>query len=466
MSAQTDLQARSLAAVWHPCTQMARAAVVPPLPIARGVGAWLYDVDGKRYFDANSSWWVNLFGHSDAGINTAIKQQLDTLPHVMLAGCTHAPAVELAEKLSALTGGNLGHTFFASDGASAVEIALKMSFHSWRNLGQADKKEFICLKHGYHGETIGALAVTDVAVFRDAYDPLLMRAHVALSPDSRLGPEQEALALADLRRVLTERRGLVAALIIEPLVQCAAGMAMHEPSYLRAVRALCDEFDVHLIADEIAVGCGRSGTFFAFEQADLEIAGPSQDFQSPSGGGPRIGGPGGSHQRWPDFVTLSKGISGGTLPLSLVLTTEKVFQSFWSDEVGRGFLHSHSYTGNALACAAANAVLDRFAQGDVLGQNRVQARLLADAFAPLKNDPRVEHLRQRGMILAFDVKAPGERRLVNFAERFHLAARTRELLIRPIGNTVYLMPPYLIDAATASFLFDAVMATLNDVAAC
>jgi len=435
MSAQTDLQARSLAAVWHPCTQMARAAVVPPLPIARGEGAWLFDVEGRRYFDANSSWWVNLFGHSDARIKAAIKQQLDTLPHVMLAGCTHAPAVELAEKLSALTGGNLGHTFFASDGASAVEIALKMSFHSWRNLGRADKKEFVCLKHGYHGETIGALAVTDVAVFRDAYDPLLMRAHVALSPDSRLGPEQEGKALADLRRVLTERRGFVAAVIIEPLVQCAAGMAMHEPSYLRAVRALCDEFDVHLIADEIAVGCGRSGTFFAFEQAQAG---------------------------WPDFVTLSKGISGGTLPLSLVLTTEKVFQSFWSDDVGRGFLHSHSYTGNALACAAANAVLDHFAEGDVLAQNRVQAQLMADAFAPLKDDPRVEHLRQRGMILAFDVKAPGAR----FAERFHLAARKRELLIRPIGGTVYLMPPYLIDAATATFLFDAVMATLNDVAAC
>ena len=433
MSAQTDLQARSLAAVWHPCTQMARAAVVPPLPIARGEGAWLYDVEGRRYFDANSSWWVNLFGHSDGAIIDAIKRQLDTLPHVMLAGCTHAPAVELAEKLSALTGGNLGHTFFASDGASAVEIALKRSFHSWRNLGLVDKKEFVCLRHGYHGETIGALAVTDVAVFRDAYDPLLMRAHVVESPDSRLGPEQAALALADLRRVLTERQGFVAAVIVEPLVQCAAGMAMHEPSYLRAVRALCDEFEVHLIADEIAVGCGRSGTFFAFEQAEAG---------------------------WPDFVTLSKGISGGTLPLSLVLTTEKVFQTFWSDEVGRGFLHSHSYTGNALACAAANAVLDRFAQGDVLAKNRVQAQLLADAFAPLKADPRIEHLRQRGMILAFDLKAPGER----FAERFHLAARERELLIRPIGGTVYLMPPYLIDAATAAFLFDAVMATLNDVA--
>jgi adenosylmethionine-8-amino-7-oxononanoate aminotransferase len=432
-----NLASRSLAAVWHPCTQMARAAVVPPLPIARGEGPWLFDTSGQRYFDANSSWWVNLFGHCDAGINQAIKQQLDTLPHVMLAGCTHAPAVELAEKLSNLTGGALGHTFFASDGASAVEIALKMSFHSWRNRGLLDKREFICLRHGYHGETIGALAVTDVAVFRDAYDPLLMRAHVVASPDSRLGLAQEALALEDLRRVLTERRGHVAALIIEPLVQCAAGMAMHEPSYLRGVRALCDEFDVHLIADEIAVGCGRSGTFFAWEQSFVA----------------------GEDPRWPDFVTLSKGISGGTLPLSLVLSTEEVYQSFWSDDVARGFLHSHSYTGNALACAAANAVLDRFANAHVLANNRQQAALLAQAFAPFARDARVAHLRQRGMILAFDVLQPGLR----FAERFHLAARKRELLIRPIGATVYLMPPYCIDEATAQFLFDAVSATLQEV---
>ncbi|OYY85738.1 MAG: adenosylmethionine--8-amino-7-oxononanoate aminotransferase BioA [Acidovorax sp. 28-64-14] len=387
---------------------MARAAVTPPLAIARGEGPWLFDLEGRRYFDANSSWWVNLFGHSDAGIRAAITHQLETLPHVMLAGCTHAPAVELAEKLSALTGGALGHAFFASDGASAVEIALKMSFHSWSNRGQA------------------------VAVFRDAYDPLLMRAHIVDSPDARQGPGSEARALADLRRVLTARRGHVAALIIEPLVQCAAGMAMHEPSYLRAVRALCDEFDIHLIADEIAVGCGRSGTFFAFEQGECG---------------------------WPDFITLSKGISGGTLPLSLVLTTETVYQSFWSEQVGRGFLHSHSYTGNALACAAANAVLDRFAADQVLEKNRVQAGLLAEAFAPLATDPRVHHLRQRGMILAFDVREPGER----FAERFHLAARAHELLIRPIGATVYLMPPYLIDAPAAQFLFQAVMATLSEV---
>lgn len=424
------LAQRSLAAVWHPCTQMARAQQVPPLPMARGEGPWLFDTAGQRYFDANSSWWVNLFGHADPELNAAIKHQLDTLPHVMLAGCTHEPAVRLAERLSARTSGALGHVFFASDGASAVEIALKQSFHSWRNLGQTQRREFICLKNGYHGETIGALAVTDVAIFRDAYDPLLMRAHIVESPDSRLSNED--VALAHLRELLNERGDQIAALIVEPLVQGAAGMVMHSSEYLRKVRALTREFGIHLIADEIAVGCGRTGTFFAWEQVDTE--------------------------QWPDFITLSKGITGGTLPLSLVLTTEAVYQTFWSEDVSRGFLHSHSYTGNALACAAANAVLDRFDAGQI-DTNRIQAAELAKAFASLADHPRVKNFRQRGMILAFDVMEPGER----FSERFHLAARNHELLIRPIGATVYLMPPYVIDQPSAHFLADAVNATLNEV---
>lgn len=433
-------QQRSLRSVWHPCTQMQRAAAVPPLPIARGEGAWLIDHEGHRYFDATSSWWVNLFGHADARINAALKDQLDRLPHVMLAGCTHAPAVELAERLSALTGGVLGHCFFASDGASAVEIALKMSFHHWRNLGRSDKQEFVCLRQGYHGETLGALAVTDVAVFRDAYDPLLMRAHQVMSPDARqAGPGETAAdvatrAVAELEALFESRHDHIAALIIEPLVQGAAGMAMHDATYLRTVRALCDRYEVSLIADEIAVGCGRTGTFFACEQAGI----------------------------WPDFVCLSKGISGGTLPLSLVMTRDEIYEAFLDDDVARGFLHSHSYTGNALACRAALAVLDRFEEDDVLQRNRQRAVALTSALSPLQKDPRVEHFRQRGMIWAFDVREAfvGER----FAERFHLAGRERELLIRPIGRTVYLMPPYVLDDELAAWLAQRVMATLDATA--
>ncbi|WP_296500333.1 adenosylmethionine--8-amino-7-oxononanoate transaminase [Rhodoferax sp.] len=440
-----SLAERSLAAVWHPCTQMQRAATVPPLAIARGEGPWLFDDTGRRYFDTSSSWWVNLFGHADARLNAALKDQLDTLAHVMLAGCTHAPAVELAERLSALTGGVLGHCFFASDGASAVEIALKMSFHHWRNRGRPSKREFVCLRQGYHGETLGALAVTDVAVFRDAYDPLLMRSHQVMSPDARQAVADETAldvalrAAAELQALLASRHEHIAALILEPLVQGATGMALYDPAYLRAVRALCDQYEVTLIADEIAVGCGRTGTFFAFEQAALP-------------GEPAI---------WPDLLCLSKGISGGYLPLSLVLSRDSIFEAFLDDDVARGFLHSHSYTGNALACRAALAVLDRFEQDDVLRNNRQRAAALTAALAPLASDPRIEHFRQLGMIWAFDVREPliGPR----FAERFHLAGRERELLIRPIGRTVYLMPPYVLDDALSQWLADRLLATLNDV---
>lgn len=411
---------------------MQRAQQVPPLPMVRGEGPWLWDAHGQRYFDANSSWWVNLFGHSDTRLRAAIRQQLDTLPHVMLAGCTHEPAVRLAERLSARTGGALGHVFFASDGASAVEIALKQSFHSWRNQGQRQRNEFVCLRNGYHGETIGALSVTDVAIFKDAYAPLLMRAHCVESPDSRL--ENETAALAALEQLLDERGASIAALIVEPLVQGAAGMVMHSPFYLHQVRAMTRAFGVHLIADEIAVGCGRTGSFFAWEQVD-----PNS---------------------WPDFITLSKGITGGTLPLSLVLSTQAVFEAFLSDDVSRGFLHSHSYTGNALACAAANAVLDRFDEGQVQA-NQEQAHLLRQAFEHIRDHARVRHMRQQGTILAFDIAEAGAR----FSERFHLAARKQELLIRPIGNTVYVMPPYVLDEASAEFLAGAVASTLDEVIA-
>jgi adenosylmethionine-8-amino-7-oxononanoate aminotransferase len=450
--ANASWQQRSLRHVWHPCTQMQRAAELPPLPIARGQGPWLEDQEGRRYFDATSSWWVNLFGHADPGINAALKDQLDRLEHVMLAGCTHAPAVELAERLNALTGGVLGHSFFASDGASAVEIALKMSFHSWRNQGRGDKREFICLRHGYHGETLGALGVTDVALFRDTYDPLLMRSHVVMAPDARQGLPGTAAASGgehaaqvarraaqDLRALLERRHAHIAALIVEPLVQCAAGMAMHDPAYLREARALCSEFGVHLIADEIAVGCGRTGTFFAFEQAALP------------GGAPL----------WPDFMCLSKGLSGGYLPLSLVLSRHEVYESFLHDDVARGFLHSHSYTGNPLACRAALATLQRFEQQPVLAHNRERAAALSRALAPLQHDDRVEHWRQRGMVWAFDVRADqaGER----FSERFHMAGRAHGLLIRPIGRTVYLMPPYAFDAELAAWLGAQTRKTLDAV---
>ncbi|WAS53967.1 adenosylmethionine--8-amino-7-oxononanoate transaminase [Burkholderia ambifaria] len=436
--ATDDWVARSLRAVWHPCTQMKHHERLPLIPVARGAGVWLYDRDGRRYFDAISSWWVNLFGHANPDINAALKDQLDTLEHAMLAGCTHEPAIELAERLHVLTARTLGHAFFASDGASAVEIALKMSFHAWRNRGRADKREFVCVANSYHGETIGALGVTDVALFKDAYDPLIRNAHVVASPDARGAQPGETAAdvagraLDDVRRLFAERADRIAALIVEPLVQCAAGMAMHDPSYVRGLRALCDEFGVHLIADEIAVGCGRTGTFFACEQAGV----------------------------WPDFLCLSKGISGGYLPLSLVLTRDDVFEAFYDDDTTRGFLHSHSYTGNPLACRAAVATLDLFARDDVLAANARKSAAMRAALAPLDAHPRVRHLRERGTLFAFDVALDGDSAR-GFSRRFFERALERELLLRPIGTTVYLMPPYVMSDDDIAWLAQRTRDTLD-----
>lgn len=432
------LAARSRRAVWHPCTQMKHHERVPLLPIARARGAWLYDADGRRYLDGISSWWVNLFGHAHPAINAALAAQLDTLEHAMLAGCTHAPAVELAERLAARTDGTLGHAFFASDGASAVEIALKMSFHFWRNSGRSGKREFACVRHGYHGETLGALSVTDVPLFRDAYGPLLRQAHCVASPDARLALPGEsagdvaARALADVAALFESRGDAIAAMVVEPLVQCAAGMAMHDPAYLRGLRALCDRHGVHLIADEIAVGFGRTGTFFAHEQAGIR----------------------------PDFLCLSKGITGGYLPLSVVLSRDAIHQAFYDDDVARGFLHSHSYTGNPLACRAALATLDLFDSQDALAANQRRFDALAQALAGLAAHPRVAHLRRRGAILAFDAMidpaAGGD-----FARRYARHALDAGALLRPIGRTVYLMPPYILDDEEIALLAAATVQALD-----
>lgn len=427
-SLQTNWVERSLKSVWHPCTQMQHHESVPLVPVSHGRGAWLYDADGRRYLDAISSWWVNLFGHANPRINAALRDQLDLLEHAMLAGFTHEPVIALSEQLSARTGGVLGHCFYASDGASAVEIALKMSFHFWRNTGRSDKREFVCLKGSYHGETIGALAVTDVALFRDAYGPLLQQAHVIASPDARNAEAGETQAdvahraAQELEALLQQRADKIAAVIIEPLVQCATGMAMHDPVYLQEVRALCDKYQVHLIADEIAVGCGRTGTFFAFEQAENQAGAV-----------------------WPDFVCLSKGISGGYLPLSLVMTRDAIYEAFYDADVRRGFLHSHSYTGNPLACRAALATLAIFDEDKVIENNRERAAKLAKALAPLAAHSRVAHFRQRGMILAFDAVIDDAAAAATFSRRFFTEALQQELLMRPIGRTVYLMPPYILD---------------------
>lgn len=416
--APRDLAERSRRAVWHPCTQMKRHEHEPLLPIVRAEGPWLIDDRGRRHLDAVSSWWVNLFGHGHPRLREALAAQMATLDHVMLAGLTHEPVVALSEKLGALTG--LGHAFYGSDGASATEIALKMSAHSWRNRGRPAKCEFIGLTGGYHGETVGALSVTDIALFREAYAPLVRLSAALPSPDTRHAPpgvgaiEHARACAAALEAHLERHHERTAALILEPLVQCAAGLGMHDPEYLRLARALCDRFEVHLICDEIAVGFGRTGTMFAHQQAGIR----------------------------PDFICLSKGLTGGTLPLSAVLTTDAVYESFYDDRASRGFLHSHSYTGNPLACRAALTVLELFEASPVLEANRATAARLSALCEPLTRHPRVKASRQLGMLWAWDFDTTG---LAGFSGAYHLAAREQGLLLRPIGETLYFMPPYVLD---------------------
>jgi adenosylmethionine-8-amino-7-oxononanoate aminotransferase len=434
-SPNAQWQARSRASVWHPCTQMKQHERTPLVPIARAQGAWLYDHEGGRYLDGISSWWVNLFGHANPRINAAITAQLGEFAHVMLAGFTHRPVIELSERLAALAPPGLSHAFYASDGASATEIALKMSFHYWRQCGERDKSHYARLAGGYHGETIGALGVTDVALFRDAYAPLL-RSHPllpspALHPagDERVAAKAVDDALEALEAFLLQHGATTSALIVEPLVQGAVGMAMYDARYLRVARALTERHRVHLIADEIMTGFGRTGTMFACEQAGVT----------------------------PDFLCLSKGITGGYLPLSCVLGTDRVYDAFYDDDVARGFLHSHSYTGNALACRAALAVLDLFRDDDVIAANRATASRWRNIATPLAGHRRVRNFRQCGMIMAFE--ANDER--PDFGRWFAARALEREMLLRPIGNTVYFMPPYIVGDDDFALLVERTIAILD-----
>ena len=435
MSANARLAERSLRAVWHPCTQMKHHEALPVVPISRAQGVWLYDFEGRRILDAIGSWWVNLLGHGHPRINAALRAQLDSLEHVMLAGLTHEPAVELAERLARLAPRGLGHCSFGSDGASAVEIALKMSHQYWRNVGKSEKAEFVALTNGYHGETLGALSVTDIPLYRDCYAPLLQGSARVSSPDWRFARPGETPAECAARCALAleahlgRYAGRTAALIVEPLVQCAGGMAMHDPEYLRRAREICDRFEVLLIADEIAVGFGRTGTLFACEQASIV----------------------------PDLLCLSKGITGGYLPLSVVMAGEHVYRAFYDDRVERGFLHSHSYSGNPLACRAALAVLDVIEDESILARNRDTAACLNLRAEAIRLHPRVEHFRNTGMIWAFDVRDAGP----EFAREFARHALEAGVLLRPLGSTVYWMPPYAIEAAEIDFLIEVVSRLLD-----
>ncbi len=419
---------RDLRVVWHPCTQMKDHETLPLVPIARGEGPWLYDFDGRRYLDAISSWWVNLFGHCNPTINAALREQLGRLEHVILAGFTHEPVLELSERLVKLLPEGLTRCFYADNGSAGVEVAVKMSYHYWLNRGQPAKRRFITLSNSYHGETLGALSVGDVALYKQVYQPLLLDVITVPSPDCytrEQGEDWESHSrrmFAHMETALERHAHEVAAVIVEPLVQCAGGMRMYHPVWLSMLREACDRHGVHLIADEIAVGFGRTGTLFACEQASIR----------------------------PDFICLSKGLTSGYLPLSVVVTTEDVYEAFYDDYTKlSAFLHSHSFTGNPLACTAALATLDLFASEHVLERNRALATRMARAAAPLADHPGVGEVRQTGMILAIEmVRDRLGRQPFDWRERRGLRAYqhalSREVLLRPLGNVLYWMPPYVV----------------------
>lgn len=444
-------RSRDLAVLWHPCTQMAEHPhVLPLLPIAHGDGAWLVGRDGRRYLDAISSWWTNLFGHAEPRIAAAIARQAHSLEQVILAGCSHAPAVELAERLLALAPRQdgrapLAKVFYADNGSAGVEVALKMAFHWFVNRGETRRTKFVALENGYHGETIGALAVGDIPLYRRVYAPLLAEALFAPSPDAyRAGPGESAAQCAEraadaLRELLERHAGEVCALILEPRVQCAGGMRMHDPVYLQRARSLCDEHGVFLIADEIAVGFGRTGTLFACEQSAV----------------------------MPDLLCLSKGLTGGFLPLAAVLATQSIYDGFLGDSRERAFLHSHSYTGNPLACAAALASLAIFDSDDVLLRNRGTAASMAALAVPLGEHPHVADVRQAGMIVAFELARNGNRQTPfdpaqGIGLRAYRAALERGVLLRPLGDVLYWMPPYCVDDDQLALLAQVTCAAIDE----
>ncbi len=404
---------RDLEVIWHPCTQMKDHETLPLIPIKSGKGVYLYDFEGNSYIDAVSSWWVNLFGHANTLINDKIKAQLDTLEHVLLAGFTHEPAVELAHKLVKLTPKTLKKVFYVDNGSSAVEAALKMSYHYHLNLGKR-KPVFLSLTNSYHGETIGALSVGDVALYKETYAPLLIaNMQVPVPKDQSKSAAEDALQF--LESLLIEKSDEIAALIVEPLIQGAGGMHMYHPDYLNGARALTKKYDVHLIADEIMTGFGRTGKMFAFDHSDVS----------------------------PDFMTLSKGLTGGYLPLSVVMTTDEVYNAFYCDyNEHKAFLHSHSYTGNPLACAAALATLEIFENNDILSENEKKAVYIKEKLNAFGEFSNIKEIRQQGMVTAIELQGYDAKERIGL--RIYEYALTEGVLLRPLGNVIYFMPPYII----------------------
>jgi adenosylmethionine---8-amino-7-oxononanoate aminotransferase len=409
-----DLRTADHSFVWHPFTQQRGWVEEEPVIVERADGTTLIDVEGRRYIDGVSSLWCNVHGHRHPRIDAAVRAQLDRVAHTTMLGLSHRPAIELAERLIEIAPPGLTRVFFSDSGSTATEIALKMAFQYWRQQGEERRTKFVALRMAYHGDTIGSVSVGGIDLFHSLYRPLLFETLKAEPGDA-----------ADIERLLAENDGEVAAVIMEPLVQGAAGMLVHPEGYLRDVRALCDRHDVLLILDEVATGFGRTGRMFACEHEQVA----------------------------PDLLCLAKGITGGYLPLATTLATERIYEGFLGQfEEFRTFFHGHTYTGNPLACAAALATLDVFREERTLERLQPKVELLAELLEPIAAHPAVREVRRRGFMTGIElVDYPLD---VRMGHRVTLEARRRGAIIRPLGDVIVLMPPLSISHADLRRLVD------------
>ncbi len=419
-----ELMNEDLKYIWHPCTQMKDHEFLPITPIKKGEGVYLEDFDGNRYIDGISSWWVNILGHNNTFINDYIKKQIDTLEHVLLAGFTHEPAIKLAKKLVEITPEGLNKVFFADNGSTAVDIALKMSFQYYKNKGLT-KPYFVSLENSYHGESIAALSISDMGLYKDVYDEILIKSLKTSSPKDQ-SEEESKRALIELEILLKERAHEISAVIVEPLVQCAGSMSMYSPSYLVGLRKLCTQYDVLFIADEIAVGFGRTGKLFACEHANVS----------------------------PDLMLLSKGLTGGYLPLSVVMIPDFIYDEFYSDysNYKRAFLHSNSYTGNALCCSAALGTIEYLETNDIINNNQEKIKFINEELQKFKTLKNVKEIRQTGMIAAVELQGyKSEDRIGLEVYKYGL---DNGVLLRPLAHIIYFMPPYVISKKEIKKMMD------------
>ena len=439
---------KDLEYIWHPCSQMKDYEELKPIVIKKGEGVYLYDIEGNKYLDVISSWWCNLLGHCNPTINKAVKEQIDKLEHVIFANFTHTQAIRLCERLAKILPQGLCKFNFTDNGSSAIEAAMKVSFQYHQQTGNPQKTKFMALTDAYHGETIGALSAGDCDLYTKLYKPILMDIKKVKAPDCYRCPygknrdncSCECFEYA--KKAFEENGKETSAILVEPLLQGSAGMKIYPPLYLKKLRELCDEYNVHLIADEIATGFGRTGKMFAFEHANVS----------------------------PDIMCLSKGLTGGYMPMALFVTTQKIYDAFYADyNTGKAFMHSHTYSGNPLACSAANAVLDILEAGSVLKTAQQNAKyfndLIKEKFLNHKNVGEVRHI---GLINAIEI-VKNKKTKESFDSKLRTGyqiykkALKRGVILRPLGDIIYFNPPLIIEKKDMDYAVNTSFECMNEV---